>query len=482
MYSKLRILKKSEVYWTSDCGAISWWDFWNFENSDSTPVFTWQPVRSLSPSSRQWLVNTEDRLSGDAISLWSVSNADAWPPILALEATVPIQTYSAPPDAKQLGGSALIDTGDSRLYSATYKDDKVYTATTENCDWGTSTNVEACIRFVVIDTVGKTAVMDSRFGADNFYYFYPAICPDNFDNIYAGFSRSGSTEYVGIWYVGKQASDGYVSGSVRLKAGEGYFISSDSYGRNRWGDYSGIALDPSRGTIWINNEYATAFNIWGTWFGELSFGPPSTITITSPTGGETWYEGDTNDISWTSSNAGSDVKIEVSRDGGSTWLTITGSTPNDGSYAWAVTSPTSSACRIRITSISYPSVSDMSSANFTIAAPQPPVTVSCLPDATTIPRGGTLGYTGTITNNTNANMTVLFAAKVQKPDRSWYPPSGYLVGPLTVSLGAYASKSAHKSLNIPANVPLGTYTYHGYVGNYGAGIYHECQFDFAVTP
>jgi hypothetical protein len=122
----------------------------------------------------------------------------------------------------------------------------------------------------------------------------------------------------------------------------------------------------------------------------------------------------------------------------------------------------------------------MSSANFTIAA-RTPVTVSCLPDVTIIPRGGTLGYTATITNNTNGSRTVLFATKVTKPDDSLYPPSGYLVGPLSVYLSPYESKSGHKSHTIPANAPLGTYTYHGYVGNYGVGLYHECHFDFEVT-
>lgn len=320
-YSKLRVLKKSEIYWTTGCGEVTWWDFWDFKNADSSKVFTWQPVHTLSSSSIEWLVNTEGRLSGDAITLWSVTNAGTWPPTLTQEASIPIKNFSAPPDAKQLGGSALIDTGDSRLYNAAYKDNKIYTATTESCDWGTPSNIESCIRFVVIDTVSKTATIDYRFGADNFYYYYPTIYPDNFGNIYAGFSRSGSTEYAGIRYTGKQSTEAYVPGSTQLKAGEGYYVNTDSYGRNRWGDYSGIALDPSRGTIWINNEYATAFNTWGTWFGELSFGLPPTITITSPTGGETWYVGDSNTITWTSSNAGSDVKIELSHDGGSTWST-----------------------------------------------------------------------------------------------------------------------------------------------------------------
>lgn len=477
LYSKLRVIKKSEIYWNNECSEVKWWDFWDFENEDSSKIFTWQPVHTLSPSSKEWLVNTENRLTGDAITLWSLTNTDLWPPVLTRESTIPIKSYSAPPDAKQLGGPALIDTGDSRLYNAAYHDNKIYTATSESCNWGTPENIESCIRFLVIDTINKVPEIDYRFGSDNFYYYYPAIYPDNAGNIYAGFSRSGSTEYVGIGYTGKRKDENYIPMSAQIKSGEGYYEITDSYGRNRWGDYSGIALDPSRGTIWINNEYPTVSNTWGTWLGELSFITPF-ITVTSPTGGEEWYIGDSYNITWTSSFIESDVKIEISRDGGSTWSTITSSTPNDNSYEWLVTYPSSDACRIRITSTDYPFISDMTPSDFIISSP---FMISCIPDATTIPRGGILSYTGTITNNTDKSTTVLFATTVTLPNGNRYPSSSYLDGPLTVSLGPYESKSGHRSHMIPLNAPLGTYTYHGYIGNYGIGIYNECQFNFEVV-
>ena len=40
-------------------------------------------------------------------------------------------------------------------------------------------------------------------------------------------------------------------------------------GRNRWGDYSGAALDPSTGCTWLYSEYARATNSWGTRVGEV---------------------------------------------------------------------------------------------------------------------------------------------------------------------------------------------------------------------
>ena len=110
-----------------------------------------------------------------------------------------------------------------------------------------------------------------------------------------------------------------------------------------------------------------------------------------------------------------------------------------------------------------------------------PAECNLVPDATTIPRGGTLGLQATGTNNTNATGSLLFATKVTLPNRNLYPFSGYLFGPVSFSLGPYQSKSKHLSQAIPTNAPLGTYTYHGYLGNYGVGIYDECTFTFTVT-
>jgi hypothetical protein len=91
-----------------------------------------------------------------------------------------------------------------------------------------------------------------------------------------------------------------------------------------------------------------------------------TLTITSPNGGESWFAGETKNITWTSANAGSFVKIELSRDQGSTWSLIAENTTNTGLYSWLVSGPTSTVCRVRVTSATYPAVLDFSNAYFSI--------------------------------------------------------------------------------------------------------------------
>jgi hypothetical protein len=90
------------------------------------------------------------------------------------------------------------------------------------------------------------------------------------------------------------------------------------------------------------------------------------IVVTSPKGGEIWPIGSTQTIGWTSSGITGKVKIQLSRNGGTSWKNLTSSTANDGAYHWKVKTPATTQARIRVRSVSDPRVLDMSNENFTI--------------------------------------------------------------------------------------------------------------------
>ena len=112
--------------------------------------------------------------------------------------------------------------------------------------------------------------------------------------------------------------------------------------------------------------------------------PPPTITVTSPNGGENWEPGSTHNITWSSNNAGSNVKIELYKSG-SYYKTISSSTSNDGSYSWSIpTSYTeSSQYKIKITDTGNSSTYDYSNSYFTLSSQPPPPTITV-----TSPNGG----------------------------------------------------------------------------------------------
>jgi len=108
---------------------------------------------------------------------------------------------------------------------------------------------------------------------------------------------------------------------------------------------------------------------------------------------------------------------------------------------------------------------------------------SLIPDTTSVHRGGTLGFWASAQNNEGTTQNFKFVTKVKLPNGNMYPPSGWLFGPITVTLGPHTSTSKRLSQFIPYNAPYGTYTYYGYVGTNVPSVikYGECQFTFTVT-
>ena len=92
-----------------------------------------------------------------------------------------------------------------------------------------------------------------------------------------------------------------------------------------------------------------------------------TVTVTAPNGGEQVVVGSAQTIRW-SSSAVTDVRVELSTDGGATFSTIAASTPAAaGSLAWTVPATPSTAALIRVSDTAS-AATDRSDAAFAIVA------------------------------------------------------------------------------------------------------------------
>jgi len=120
--------------------------------------------------------------------------------------------------------------------------------------------------------------------------------------------------------------------------------------------------------------------------------PPTSVTVTSPNGGESWQRGTTQAITWLKTGTVDTVKIELSTAGsGGPWTVITAGVPAkvgiekhpklntryidggewdnpNGTFSWTIPSNAtlSTNCYIKITQKSNSSVTDISNAAFTI--------------------------------------------------------------------------------------------------------------------
>ena len=114
----------------------------------------------------------------------------------------------------------------------------------------------------------------------------------------------------------------------------------------------------------------------------------------------------------------------------------------------------------------------------------PAVTCSFTPTgATHLSRGSNLNFLAAVQNDTDQVQVFQFASKIILPNGNTYPSSGWLLGPITVTLNPHTSTSKNLTQFIPYNAPFGTYTYRGYVGKVSPTLlYNQCEFNFSVNP
>ena len=90
------------------------------------------------------------------------------------------------------------------------------------------------------------------------------------------------------------------------------------------------------------------------------------INIIHPNGGEIWQAGTKEFIHWDSDISGGYVKIEYSTTGSEPWTTIKGNAINWGDYEWSIPSTPSDTVKVKISSVDYPEIWDISDNYFTI--------------------------------------------------------------------------------------------------------------------
>ncbi|MBN1302664.1 MAG: T9SS type A sorting domain-containing protein [Melioribacteraceae bacterium] len=101
--------------------------------------------------------------------------------------------------------------------------------------------------------------------------------------------------------------------------------------------------------------------------GTFTITEVSSITVTSPNGGENWETATRKSIIWSSSNV-ANVKIEYSTNNGAYWSVVAASTESDGIYEWIIPDTPSSECLVRISDADDSRVTDVSDNTFTIRA------------------------------------------------------------------------------------------------------------------
>ncbi len=200
-----------------------------------------------------------DYSDGTTASLW------AWPD--ALDSGVPavVQTYDLntatgftagfPVDVPQSGSTDMIAANDWRFRSFEYRNGQGWVADTISGDVGSgAVNFERVFTMDLSDPL-YPVINATVGGYGDSHVIFPDLAVDHCGNLALGHERSDSTMFPSIEVGGMISGAGMLEFPTPIKAGEATYYSFDG-SPLRWGDYSGMAIDPDGKTFWYIGEYA----------------------------------------------------------------------------------------------------------------------------------------------------------------------------------------------------------------------------------
>lgn len=279
--TKIRIIAKSQLY-NNTAGPVVYTDLWDLREPQNFGIRTFgaRPTVFYSTASEYYFVVTSPYNTGTFFSVYKLVNPLTNPVMTGVN--ISVTAYSSPPNANQLGGgSPLIETGGSSFkFEPVYSNGYIWGV--HNIRSGTG-NAYSSVRYFKLNMNNNTAVEDGAMGADGYWFFYPSLTIDKDQNVAITYSRSGTNEYIGAYYTTRLSTDppNTLSGSKTLQTGKSNYVKTFGGGRNRWGDYNGIWIDPAdRNNFWIFTQYAeTLANTWGVWTGLVRLIPFSGAKI-----------------------------------------------------------------------------------------------------------------------------------------------------------------------------------------------------------
>ena len=200
----------------------------------------------------------------------------------------------------------VIDTSDDRVGSSVYEvNGKIYsvhTVTPTGSDY-------TAVRWTITDAVTKKVLGEGDIGDSTHDFYQGSLSVNSQGQVVIGYDRSGSDPADGrITFAARIFR---TAGNTLVQFGDeqvlrislvddyhnGSFDGQIALGRQRWGDYSAVSLDPTdESKFWVIGEYAREYNDaagghpggtggsrWGTWISEIDVGsvpePSSWMTM-----------------------------------------------------------------------------------------------------------------------------------------------------------------------------------------------------------
>jgi protocatechuate 3,4-dioxygenase beta subunit len=186
---------------------------------------------------------------------------------------IPVNPYFPTPSPVDPGGpiSGAIDAGS---HAADWRNDML--VMTNDVGGAASNGAVEKTRFYEFSTSGTPSLVQQgeidQGTNDSTYEGSIAIAPDG--SLGMSFIQSSDSQFMSMYVTGQSAADplGTMQTPIEVRPGE-----ADEFG-GRVGDYAASCVDPTDGSFWVANEFATADDLWGTHIVHMQVGKPNIVT------------------------------------------------------------------------------------------------------------------------------------------------------------------------------------------------------------
>ncbi|MCE9560408.1 MAG: Ig-like domain-containing protein, partial [Armatimonadetes bacterium] len=285
VYSKLRFLSKADLY---NGGSLTWADA-HHQTSGGVPDTHVVPATNWDSSGSFYAVSAKTGGSDEIVIREFADTATNFGASTTLLNTyiLPVTPYDNPPDARQPGGPRL-ENLDCRISQANVADGDIFAIHTVKVvePGGFGSGIKA---YKIRPVTGQAprVILDSTLSSSGEDSFYPGIRGTKDGAAVIGFCRSGPSTYASQRVTGFKFGATQIESSALLKDGTATYEVTFGGTRNRFGDYSGVAVSPAdEQTAWIHGEVALVSNSWRTWVASAKYDHYQLVTTPDVTGNQ----------------------------------------------------------------------------------------------------------------------------------------------------------------------------------------------------
>ena len=237
-----------------------------------------------------YMVRTANSGSSSDIYVHKFTNNIAGLGVLLPPATFQLSTgYSSPPDADQLGTTTKLSTGDNRVQSAYFENNRIEFVMNSGY-LGNPAIFHGTVIISALDLSFSSALGQS-IHYPNLEIGYPGIAyagsqgTDGTNKSFVSFNYCSPTQFPGCAATYLDG-DGSFSDYAVLKVGNGKVTGGGTAAR--WGDYADLAEKTgSPGEVWVGASFGTSNGYTGTYISQIFTPAPLKIETDFTTAGET---------------------------------------------------------------------------------------------------------------------------------------------------------------------------------------------------